>query len=71
MRVGNTPGLSGLVVEASARDAHGDTALPLAAPVQARYVLIWFTNLAADPVLGGFDAKVYNVKVTGHLSRSH
>src|SRR5579863_819727 len=71
LRVGDTPGLSGLVVVASALDAYGYTPLPLAAPVQARYLLIWFTKLAADPVTGGFDAKVYNVKVTGHLSRSH
>jgi hypothetical protein len=70
LRVGNTPGLTGLVVVASARNAHGTVALPLAAPVRARYVLIWFTRLAADRVAGGFDAKVYNVNLEGRSGRS-
>jgi Helix-turn-helix domain len=70
LRVGNTPGLTGLVVVASARDAHGTVALPLAAPVRARYVLIWFTRLAADRLAGGFDAKVYNVRLEGRSGRT-
>jgi hypothetical protein len=70
LRVGNTPGLTGLVVVASARNAQGNVALPLAAPVRARYVLIWFTRLAADRVTGGFDAKVYNVRLEGLAGRS-
>ena len=70
LRVGNTPGLTGLVVVASKRDAQGNLALPLAAPVRARYVLVWFTRLAADRVTGGFDAKVYNVKLEGRAGRS-
>jgi hypothetical protein len=70
LRVGNTPGLTGLVVVASAKDARGDVALPLAAPVRARYVLIWFTRLAPDRVMGGFDAKIYNVRLEGRTGRS-
>jgi hypothetical protein len=70
LRVGNTPGLTGLVVVASARDAQGNVALPLAAPVRARYVLIWFTRLTADRLTGGFDAKVYNVRLEGRAGRS-
>jgi hypothetical protein len=70
LRVGNTPGLTGLVVVASARHAQGNVVLPLAAPVRARYVLIWFTRLAADRVTGGFDAKVYNVRLEGRSGRS-
>lgn len=65
LRVGNTPGLTGLVVVASSRDARGTVAVPLAAPVRARYMLIWFTRLAPDRVMGGFDAKVYNVRLEG------
>jgi hypothetical protein len=45
-------------------------ALPLAAPVRARYVLIWFTRLTADRLTGGFDAKVYNVRLEGRAGRS-
>ena len=70
LRVGNTPGLTGLVVVASARNAQGNVALPLAAPVLARYVLIWFTRLTADRLTGGFDAKVYNVRLEGRAGRS-
>ncbi|HEX9623658.1 MAG TPA: helix-turn-helix transcriptional regulator [Streptosporangiaceae bacterium] len=69
MRVGNSPALTGLVVVASARNAHGGVSLPLAAPVRARYVLIWFTRLPAD-LAGGFSAKVYNVKLKGRTGRS-
>ncbi|HET7015773.1 MAG TPA: helix-turn-helix transcriptional regulator [Streptosporangiaceae bacterium] len=69
MRVGNSPALTGLVVVASARNARGSLSLPLAAPVRARYVLIWFTRLPADPVAGGFGAKVYNVEVKGRSGR--
>ncbi|HXS67047.1 MAG TPA: helix-turn-helix domain-containing protein [Streptosporangiaceae bacterium] len=68
MRVGNSPGLTGMVVVASARNARGSVALPLAAPVRARYVLIWFTKLPANP-FGGYEAKVYNVKLRGRSGR--
>jgi hypothetical protein len=70
LRVGNTPGLTGLVVVASARNAQGNVALPLAAPVRARYVLIWFTRLTVDRLTGGFDAKVYNVRLEGRAGRT-
>lgn len=69
MRIGNSSALTSLVVVASARNARGTVSLPLAAPVRARYVLIWFTRLPADPV-GGFEAKVYNVKLKGRAGHS-
>jgi hypothetical protein len=69
MRVGNSSALTGLVVVASARTAHGSVSLPLAAPVRARYVLIWFTRLPADRA-GGFAAKVYDVRLKGRTGHS-
>jgi hypothetical protein len=68
MRVGTSPGLTGLVVVASARNASDSVSLPLAAPVRARYVLLWFTRLAAQPA-GGFAAKVYDVRLEGRPGR--
>jgi hypothetical protein len=68
MRVGTSPGLTGLVVVASARNASDSVSLPLAAPVRARYVLLWFTRLAAQQA-GGFAAKVYDVRLEGRPGR--
>jgi hypothetical protein len=70
LRVGDSPGLTGLVVVASAKDARDSVSLPLAAPVRARYLLIWFTKLPVDPA-GGYAAKVYNVKIEGRSGRSN
>ncbi len=70
MRVGNSPGLTDLVVVARAKHAHGPVSLPLAAPVRARYVLIWFTKLPLDRAVFGFQAKIYNVKIEGRTGRS-
>lgn len=68
MRVGNSASLTEMVVVASARKAAQSVSLPLAAPVRARYVLIWFTRLAAQRG-GGFAAKVYDVQVQGRPGR--
>ena len=35
------------------------------APVHARYVLIWFTQLPPDPA-GTYQASVYQITVQGH-----
>ena len=44
--------------------AGGVVRLRLAAPVVARYALIWFTWLPLDPA-GNYFASVYSVKVYG------
>ena len=49
---------------ARAAGAGGNVRLRLAAPVHARYLLIWFTKLPPDSS-GTFQADVYNVKVEG------
>jgi hypothetical protein len=67
MRVGNTPSLSAMSVVAIATDASGALGVRLTAPVDARYVLIWFTKL--PPASSGtFQARVYNIIVQGSSS---
>jgi cytoskeletal protein RodZ len=64
MRAGNTPSLAQLPPVAVATNASGVMAVRFAAPVHARYVLIWFTKL--PPAASGvFQASVYNVTVQG------
>jgi Helix-turn-helix domain len=65
LRVGEEPALTGLRLVADAADARGVVRLGLAAPVRARYVLIWFTSLPRNPA-GTFQASVYDIRLVGH-----
>jgi transcriptional regulator with XRE-family HTH domain len=65
MRVGNAPVLADLHEVAVAMNARGALGVRFAAPVRARYVLIWFTALPPSG-LGTFQASVYNITVKGH-----
>jgi transcriptional regulator with XRE-family HTH domain len=67
MRVGNTPSRSAMRVVAIATDASGALGVRLKAPVDARYVLIWFTKLPPDSS-GTFQARVDNISVQGSSS---
>ncbi len=64
LRAGDTPSLSGLPVVAQATNPGGTLTLQPGAPVTARYVLIWFTQLPPDNA-GTYQAFVYNVTVSG------
>jgi hypothetical protein len=64
LRAGREPTLAGLPRVAGVSGAGGTVRLRPSAPVQARYVLIWFTNLPADPA-GTYQASVYRVVVQG------
>jgi len=50
---------------ATAANAGGTVQLRPAAPVQVRYVLIWFTKLPPDNA-GHYQAAVYRITVQGH-----
>jgi transcriptional regulator with XRE-family HTH domain len=67
MRIGNTPSRSAMRVVAIATDASGSLGVRLTAPVDARYVLIWFTKLPPDSS-GTFQARVDNISVQGSSS---
>jgi transcriptional regulator with XRE-family HTH domain len=67
MLVGNTPSRSAMRVVAIATDASGALGVQLTAPVDARYVLIWFTKLPPDSS-GTFQARVDNISVQGSSS---
>jgi hypothetical protein len=56
--------VSSLTTVATEAGAGGTVQLKLNSPAQARYVLIWFTQLAPDGA-GTYQAKVYNIAVTG------
>ncbi len=64
LRTGDTGTLAGLQTQATVTGAGGLTQVSLSAPVQAQYLLIWFTRLPADPA-GTFQAVLYNVAVYG------
>jgi hypothetical protein len=64
LRAGREPTLAGLPRVAGVSGAGGTVRLRPSAPVQARYVLIWFTNLPPDPA-GTYQASVYRVVVQG------
>jgi cytoskeletal protein RodZ len=64
LRAGDTPVLADLRPVASSAGAGGTVQLPLAAPVRARYLLIWFTKLPADSS-GTYQATVYRIGVQG------
>ena len=77
IKLGNAPGaniqlragtaaatLQDLPVTATATDARGWVSLRLRNPVHARYLLIWFTKLPADPS-GTFQASIYGIQLKG------
>jgi len=65
LRAGSKPELAWLPRVASAADAGGTVRLQPGTPVQARYVLIWFTRLPPDNA-GTYQASVYQMTVQGH-----
>ncbi|HET9896766.1 MAG TPA: helix-turn-helix domain-containing protein [Streptosporangiaceae bacterium] len=64
IRAGNSPVLADLRPLAEATGAGGVVRLPIAAQVQARYVLVWFTKLPPDQA-GTYMANLYYVKLNG------
>ncbi len=64
LRAGNSPSLAELPVVAQAPNPGGTLTLRASAPVTARYVLIWFTQLPPDGA-GTYQADIYNVSVSG------
>ena len=64
VRVGGSPALSDLRSVARASGAGGTIRLSLSTPVQARYLLIWFTLLPPD-TSGTYQASVYDITVQG------
>jgi hypothetical protein len=64
LRAGTAPALAALPVAATAADAGRVASLPLAVPVRARYVLLWFTRLPPDGA-GTYQASVHQVTVQG------
>jgi hypothetical protein len=64
LRAGTVAGLSDLPEIASASNADGTVTLSPGQPVQARYLLVWFTQLPPDGA-GTYQVKVYHVQVEG------
>ena len=64
LRTGNVPALAHLGEAASASGASGSVRMPLARPVRARYVLIWFTRLPPDTA-GTYQASVAKIALQG------
>jgi transcriptional regulator with XRE-family HTH domain len=64
LRAGDTPVLTDLPVVAQAANPGGALTMHLSSPVQARYLLIWFTSLPPDNS-GTFQASIYNVRIAG------
>jgi cytoskeletal protein RodZ len=64
LRAGATPVLADLRQVAASTGAGGTVQLSLASPVQARYLLIWFTTLPPD-TSGTYQATVYDITVKG------
>jgi hypothetical protein len=64
VRLGDAPYPGDLTTAASAYDVGGTVNLPLSAPVRARYVLVWFTQLPPDSQ-GTYQVSVYGVTVSG------
>jgi hypothetical protein len=65
LRAGSKPLPAWLPRLATAVNAGGTVQLRPAAPVQVRYVLIWFTKLPPDNA-GHYQAAVYRIVVQGH-----
>jgi hypothetical protein len=64
LRAGNGATPAGLRTVAQGRSGGGNLALSPSRPVEARYVLIWFTRLPPDSS-GTYQATIYHVSVTG------
>ena len=64
LRAGATPVLTSLRQVATSTGATGTVKLSLAAPVHARYLLIWFTTLPPD-TSGTYQASLYGITVQG------
>ena len=64
LRAGSTPTMTDLAAVASSAGAGGTIQLKPASPVQARYLLVWFTVLPPDGI-GTYQGRIYNVAVTG------
>ncbi len=64
LRAGSVPALASLPVVTQAAIPGGTFTLQGTAPVSARYLLIWFTQLPPDGA-GTFEAFLYNVSVSG------
>lgn len=64
LEAGEKPDPGSLSVVSSATDAGGAVDLPLKEPVQARYVVLWFTQLPPDSA-GTYQAFVHSVTVQG------
>jgi cytoskeletal protein RodZ len=64
VRAGASPALSGLRPVARSSGAGGTVRLSLTTPVQARYLLIWFTLLPPD-TSGTYQVSVYDITVQG------
>lgn len=64
LEAGEAPSPGSLSVVSSATDAGGAVDLSLKEPVQARYVLLWFTQLPPDSA-GTYQAFVHSVTVRG------
>jgi cytoskeletal protein RodZ len=65
LRAGSKPLPAWLPRVATAANAGGTVQLRPAAPVQVRYLLIWFTKLPPDNA-GHYQAVVYRITVQGH-----
>jgi Helix-turn-helix domain len=64
LRAGDTPQLASLLPVSQSADTGGSVTVPVAHPVSARYLLIWFTSLPPDNA-GTYQASLYDVSVTG------
>jgi hypothetical protein len=64
LRAGSEPAPAWLPAVAGVSGAGGTVQLRPSAPVQVRYVLIWFTSLPPTPA-GTYQASVYQVVVQG------
>jgi hypothetical protein len=64
LRAGREPTLAWLPRVAGVSDAGGTVQLKPSAPVQVRYVLIWFTDLPPTPA-GTYQASIYRVVIQG------
>ena len=65
LRLGAAPALSALPVARTATATRDQLSLPLASPVRARYVLLWFTRLPPDDA-GTYQLFVHRVAIQGH-----
>ena len=64
LRAGTSPALADLRTVATSAGPGGTVELSLASPVQARYLLIWFTKLPPDST-GTYQASIYSITVRG------